>query len=226
MLSKQEYYEYEPDRDGAHWWRKEVPTAEPWFQEELNRFAGVSDRGQPNLRLVWAENLMHDITHEPQKKYKVVREVARGYNYIKTDGSIGFATSMSTAEDPMVPWQYVPKMELIEIGRLRWCIERHVPAHVLREQGRFVRVTDAEGKRILRDLPEEGVYDHFFWIQTADRKYRDPDREVLMAVEAMYVYNTTVSEAQQALDQIEREQNKTLIGAEEANQIWQGIKEK
>lgn len=217
------YYDYEPTTTGSKWWVKDVPVAEPWFQEGLNAFAGLSDRGQPNLRLVWGGNQLSDITHQPSLKYKVVREITHGYNYVTDHGTIRWVASMNLAKDAKVPWEFVPKKERIDLGRLRWIIEKHVPAHELRRLGRFSKVHAPDGERILRDLPEEGVYDCFFVIQTAAHKYRDPDREVLMAVEAMYRYNTTNSEAQQALDAIERQKEQTLITGAEARAVWQGL---
>lgn len=234
LTEKQYLYEYDP-RQGDGWWIKPVPVAEPWFQEELTRFSGLHDGRRPRLRLVWAGDLLHDITHEPQLKYKAVREITVGYFYKKLNGEIGTTKSMNLAKDAAWPWEFHPKTRRLELGRLRWAIERHVPVEQLRRQKRFDRTKDAEGNQVLRtDYPEEGIYEHFFWIQTATRMidwsrkgrpepmrlYREPDREVLMAVEAMYLYNTTVSEAQQALDAIEREEQQTLIGADEALQVW------
>jgi hypothetical protein len=214
----EKYYEYRPG--SGNWWSKTVPTVEPWFQAELNLLAGYSDRGQPKLRVVWAGNLLHDITEKPQLKYKAVREIISGYNYVKEDGTIGLTPSMNLPEDAKVPWEFYPKKERIELGRLRWVIEKHVPAHELRKKGRFENLCSPDGEKILRDLPEEGVYDCYFWIQRANGRYREPDREVLTAIQAMWHYNITTSEAQKTLDDIERAKTQTLIGAEEAVSIW------
>jgi hypothetical protein len=222
VSDKQKYYEYDPG-EGGKWWNKTPPVAEPWFQAELNLLAGYSDRGQPKLRAIWAGNLLHDITHTPQLKYKAVREIITGYNYVKEDGSVGITKSMNLPKDARVPWEFHPRTERLELGRLRWVIERHVPAHELRAMGRFKNLYAPDGERILRDLPEEGVYDHFFWVQTAAHRYRDLDREVLTAVQAMYLYNLNTSEAQKTLDVIEQEKNQILIGAEEAREVWKGL---
>lgn len=221
-MDKQTYYEFDPGQ-GSGWWRKDVPTAEPFFQKELNDLAGFSDRRQPKLRLVWAGNLMHDITEMPQLKYKAVREIITGYNYVKTDGTIGSAYSMNLAKDAKEPWECVPKTERIELGRLRWCIEVHVPARELKRLGRFTHLHAANGEKVLRSLPPKGVYDHFFWIQTADRKYRDPDRQVLEAVKAMWQYDIGTSQAQKTLDDIERENTRTLVGAAESREIFSNL---
>jgi hypothetical protein len=218
---QERYYEYRPG--AGNWWEKVPPVAPPWFQAELNLLAGYSDRGQPNLRVEWAGNLLHDITEKPQLKYKAVRVINTGYNYVKTDGSIGSTPSMNLPSDARVPWEFHPKQERIEIGRLRWVIEKHVPAHELRELRRFENLHDADGVKILRDLPAEGVYDCYFWIQRANGKFRDLDREVLTAIQAMWEYNITTSEAQKTLDDIERQKKQTLIGADEAVGIWQGL---
>jgi hypothetical protein len=216
----QKYFEYNPDE--SKWWLKEAPTVEPWFQEELNRFAGFNDR-KPRLRIVWGGTILHDITEKPRLKYSVVRDIITGYNYIKTDGTIGVTKSMNLPNDARVPWEFHPKRERIELGRLRWAIEQHVPAHELRKLGRFQNRRAPDGELILRELPEEGVYDHYFGIETADRKYRAPDREVLTAVEAMYHYNTTKTEAQKLLDDRERAKQQHLIGAEASREIFQQL---
>lgn len=216
------YYEYDPGQ-GSGWWRKTPPAPQPWFQDELNLLAGVSDRGQPNLRVVWGGTVLHDITEKPQLKYKVVREIINGYNYVKTDGTIGVTKSMNLPNDARVPWEFHPRKERVELGRLRWAIEKHIPAHELRRLKRFEKRRAADGELILRELPPEGVYDHYFWVQTAARKFRDLDNEVLIAIQAMWKYEITTSEAQKALDDIERQKYQTLIGASEARQIWNSM---
>lgn len=222
-MDQQSYYEYDIYSAGT-WWKKDVPVAEPWFQAELNLLAGYSEpHWQPKLRLVWAANILHDITEKPQLKYQRVCEIVTGYDYIKTDGDSGFVKSMNLARDVKLPWEYVPRKETIALGRLRWAIEIHVPAHELKALGRFTNLYSPDGEKILRDLPSEGVYDHYFWIQTAARKYRDPDREVLTAIQAMYLYNLHTSEAQKTLDDIERAKTQTLIGATEAKEIWNSL---
>lgn len=218
---RQNYFEYDPRESGA-WYRKDPPPRELWFEQELLDLAGKTD-GKPNLRVVWGGTIMSDITYQPSLKYKAVRQITKGYNYLKKDGEIGFTKSMNLATDAKVPWEFHAAKERIELGRLRWAIERYVPASELRRLGRFTNLHAPDGERILRDFPNEGVYDHFFWVQTAAHKYRDLDREVLVATQAMWIYNTTVSEAQKGLDAIERAKNQTLIGADEANQIWQNL---
>ncbi len=222
LTDKQKYYEYDPGQ-GYGWWRKDPPAKEPWFQHELNLLAGMSDRGQPRLRVVWGGTVMHDITEKPQLKYKVVREIITGYNYVKTDGTIGTTTSMNLPDDAKVPWEFHPKRERLELGRLRWAIERHVPAHELKRLGRFKNRRAPDGELILRELPSEGVYDHFFWVQTAAFKYRDLDRQVLTAIKAMWDYDINATQAQKTLDAIEREQNQTLISGELAREVFQNL---
>ena len=177
-MNKQDYYEYDPTESGA-WWKKDPPAPEPWFQAELNLVAGFSDGKYPKLRVSWGGTIMHDITAKPQLKYKVTREVTTGYNYVKENGDIGFTKSMNLPDDAKVPWEFHPKKELIDLGRLRWVIERHVPANELARLGRFKNLHAPDGEKILRSLPSEGVYDHFFWVQTAAHRYRDLDNQVL-----------------------------------------------
>ena len=118
LTEKQYLYEYDP-RQGDGWWIKPVPVAEPWFQEELTRFSGLHDGRRPRLRLVWAGDLLHDITHEPQLKYKAVREITVGYFYKKLNGEIGTTKSMNLAKDAAWPWEFHPKTRRLELGRLR-----------------------------------------------------------------------------------------------------------
>jgi hypothetical protein len=215
------YYEYKPG--SGRWWEKTPPVAPPWFQAELSLLAGYSDRGQPKLRVEWGGTLMSDITERPQLKYRAVREIITGYSYVKTDNSVGMTPSMNLPNDAKVPWEFHPKYEQIEMGRLRWVIEKHVTVQELRDMRRFENLHSPAGEKVLRDLPEEGVYDCYFWIQRRNRKFRDLDREVLTAIQAMWHYNITTSEAQKTLDDIERARTETLIGAEEAREIWKGL---
>jgi hypothetical protein len=224
LTPEQKYYEYNPS-EGGSWWLKTPPEEPTWFQEELNRFegAGLTDRGQPKLRVSWAGTLLHDITERPQLKYKRVMEIIDGYYYQRRDGSTGTCKSMNLPKDAVVPWQFYPKKIRLELGRLRWVIERHVPAHELREKGRFQNRRAPDGELILRELPEEGVYDHFFWVQSAKFRYRELDHGVLTAIKAMWQYEITASEAQKTLDAIEQEQNQVLVSAEEAASIWENM---
>lgn len=222
LTDKQKYYTYD-QRQGGSWWIKDPPTAPDWFQKELIDLAGLSDRGQPKLRASWAGTLLHDITEKPRLKHMALRQVITGYNYKKTDGEIGRVSSMNLATDAKIPWEFVPVYKRLELGRLRWVIEIHVPKHELVKLGRFTNRRAPDGELILRELPEEGVYDHYFWVQTANYQYRDLDREVLTAIQAIWLYNTTTSEAQLALDDIERQKNQPLIGANDAMNIWQGL---
>lgn len=219
MTNEQSYYEYNPD-EGSGWWKKESPVADPSFQKGLTELAGMNPFGKPNLRVEWAGKLLHDITEQPQLKYKITANVTTGYYYEKADGTIGTTASKGDAIDAAPNGFYVPKKEQIPVGRLRWVIEQWESAESLREKGRFTRLYDDTGQKVLRSLPPEGVYNHFFWVQTADRKYRDLDNQVLTAVQAMYLYNVTNTEAQKTLDDIERDNNRTLIGAAEARNIW------
>jgi hypothetical protein len=219
---KQKYFEFDPSA-GGKWWNKEVPSAPPSFQEGLNRIAGLEDGKYPRLRLVWGGNQLHDYTEKPQLKYQRLAETITGYDYIKKDGEVGYTKSMNLATDAKEPWEFQPHKERIALGWLRWIVEKHVTAEECRKLGRFTNCYGVGGEKILRDLPPEGVYDTFLVIQTAARKYRDPDPQVLAAVEAMYHYDMNASDAQKTLDLIELNNNQTLIGANEAQQIWQGL---
>lgn len=221
LEDRQAYYEYDPGQ-GGKWYQKTPPAPEPWFEEALIDLAGKTDR-KPNLRVVWGGTEKSDITERPQLKYMRTRELTRGYNYTKTDGTIGFVTSMTLATDAKMPWEFHPVKDRVELGRLRWAIERYVPAHELEKLGRFKNLHAPSGEKVLRDFPREGVYDHYFWVQTADHKYRDLDKEVLMAIQAMWLYNINTSEAQKTLDDIERRQKQILVGAAEAKAVWAGM---
>jgi len=223
MTDRQKYYEYEPAQ-GGKWWLKTPPPREQWFEDALIDLAGLHDGRKPRLRVVWGGTEKSDIAERPQLKYKAVREICTGYIYMTKSGETKFTPSMNLPKDARVPWEFHPRKERIELGRLRWAIERYVSPEELRRLGRFERLHSADGEKILRDFPEEGVYEHYWWIQTARHKYRDLDNEVLVAVQAMWLYNTTTSEAQKTLDDIERRRNQTLIGAQEANSIWQSMK--
>jgi hypothetical protein len=75
-------------------------------------------------------------------------------------------------------------------------------------------------QRVLRDFPNEGIYEAFFVVQRRNNSYRDLDNEVLTAVEAMWHYNVSSAAAQAGLDAIEEENNKTIIGAGAARSVF------
>lgn len=222
LRDKQKYYEYDHE-GGSNWWVKEPPTIDPAVNARLESIGGLSEGVRPVLRCVWGGTALHDMTIEPQLKYKVVREVITGYYYQREDGSTGETLSMNLPSDAKVPWEFAPKTKLLELGRLRWVIERHIPAHELHRTGRFQNRRGPDGKLVLKELPPEGIYRAFFWIQSAAHKYRDPDPEVITAVEAMWKYNLEAAVAQAGLSAMEEEENNTLIGAAEARRVWNRI---
>ncbi len=220
-MDRKTYYDYK--LGSGDWWRKDVPTANPAFQRGLDDLAGINPFGKPVLRLSWAGTLLHDYTEKPQLKYQITARHIVGYDYIKTDGTIGFSKSMNLAKDAKLPWEFQPRFENVPLGRLRWVVEEWESAESLREKGRFTKLHDEYGNKILRDLPGEGVYNHYFWIQTRDGKYRDPDMQVLTAIQAMWEYDISVREAQAGLDAIEFNNERTIISGREAKSVWAGL---
>jgi acylphosphatase len=220
---RQAYYEYVPD-DGE-WWIKEPPSREPWFESELALIGGHHPNGKPNLRVVWGGTEMGDISFRPQLKYQATREIVKGYNYERKDGSVGYVRKghrMSEEEITEIAdkTKFVPRREKHHFGRLRWHIEIYRSPEKLEELGRFKKLHSPDGTRWLRDLPREGVYDFFFLVQRKNSRYRDLDREVLMAVEAMYFHNLKAEEAQIGLDAIEEHnENRILMNAQARNAI-------
>lgn len=221
MTDKKSYYEYKPG--SGSWWKKDVPYQDPTFQQGLNDVAGLNPFGEPILRVSWAGTLLHDYTEEPQLKYKLTYRKIVGYYYLKNDGEIGYTKSMNTAPDAAKPWKFQPKIEEIPLGRLRWVIEQWESAESLREKGRFQKLHDADGKKILRDLPPRGVYNHYFWVQSYERKFRDLDNGVLIGVTSMWLHGINAMQTQSTLDAIEQYNNRTLIGASAASAIWAGM---
>lgn len=221
LEAKQKYYDYNP-AEGGSWWLKTPPDEPEWFQKELNDLAGFHER-MPRLRVVWGGTAMNDITEKKQLKYLAVTEMIDGYNYLKQDGTIGVTRSMNLPSDAVVPWQFHPRFRRIEMGRLRWAIQRHVPAEELRRLGRFQNRRSPTGEIILRELPPEGVYDHFFWVETKGGKYRDLDREVMTAIQAMYLYDINTTEAQKALDADEMLQKQKLVSEGEVREVWEDL---
>lgn len=223
---KKKYYEYNP-REGGRWWKKITPTIEPFFQQGLIEVAGLNPFGEPILKISWAGTLLHDYTEKPQLKYKLTAKRVRGYYYQNMRNETKWIKSMNIAEhslDPEIralnPKEFAIDYAEMELGRLRWVIEEWESPESLRAKGRFTKLHDVNGVKVLRDLPPKGVYNHYFWIQAADRGYREPDMQVLEAIKAMHVYEVTTSEAQKMLDWIEFEKTQTLTSAQEANQVW------
>ncbi len=219
-MSKQTYYEYNPDASGR-WWSKETPSGKEKFQKSLTDLAGLNPFGKPIFRVEWAATLLHDITEVPQLKYKITCNTITHHKYFSTDGRMKkwYAGEAKPADlDPNEP--VVAVREDKALGKLRWVIEKWESADDLRRHGRFVNLHDDSGTKVLRDLPSKGVYNHYFWVHTRDRKYRDLDGHVFTAIEAMHRYDITTSEAQKTLDAIEAESNQSLVGAKEASNIW------
>jgi hypothetical protein len=216
--SRQILYEYKPDN--GQWWVKPAPAREPWFEAELRRIGGYHANGRPNLRVVWGGTELNDRTERPQLKYMRTRTIIKGYRYERLDGSSGFLPKGQRMSEEIALCknreELVPVRVDHEFGRLRWHIEKYVDPEQLRAQGRFTHKYANDGTKVLRDFPEEGIYDCFFIVQRKNHKYRDLDNEVLMAVEAMWHYNLSEIAAQAGLDAIEEENTKTIIGANNA----------
>jgi hypothetical protein len=220
---RQKYYEYDP-REGGAWWKKDPPPRERWFEASLAQIGGYHPNGKVNLRVVWAGTEMSDIAERPQLKYQRMSNIIKGYRYERKDGTYGYLPKGERMSDEEIALcknreELVPVRVSHAFGRLRWIIERYTPPEKLRAQQRFTKCHAEDGTKILRDFPQEGIYEAFFVVMRANRKYRDLDNEVLTAVEAMYHFNLKEDEAQNGLDMIELHNSKTLIGADEARRV-------
>ena len=221
--AKAKYYEYVPDN--SEWWIKEAPAREPWFEARLAEIGGRHANGKPNLIVVWGGTHMHDYTERPQLKYQAVRRIIKGYSYEKLDGSQGYVRKGHRLSDEEIS-QIKDKLAMVPVkedhafGRLRWIVERYCPPEKLRKLGRFTNLYAPDGEKILRDFPNEGVYDCFFVIQRKNNTYRDLDGQVLAAIEAMWHYNLSIEEAQAGLDAIDEQNERTIIAAQEARSVF------
>jgi hypothetical protein len=221
---RQKYYEYSVD-DTSAWWVKDAPSREPWFEARLAQIGGYHPNGKVNLRVVWGGTEMSDMTERPQLKYMRTRRIVKGYRYERKDGTIGYIAKGQRMTDEEIAncknrEEFVPIAVDHAFGRLRWIIEAYCPPEKLREQGRFQHVYGTDGTKVLRDFPNEGIYEAFFVVQRRNNSYRDLDNEVLTAVEAMWHYNVSSAAAQAGLDAIEEENNKTIIGAGQARSVF------
>lgn len=219
-----DYYDYRPD--SGEWWIKDPPAREPWFEAELRRIGGYHSNGKENLRVVWGGTEKSDIAERPQLKYQSTRSIVKGYRYERKDGTVGYCPKGHRMSDEEIAncknrEEMVPVRIDYVFGRLRWIVERYCPPEKLREQGRFVHLySQIDGTKVLRDFPQEGIYECFFVVQRRNHKYRDLDNEVLTAVESMYLYNLSEEAAQAGLDMIEEDNSKTIIGAQQARSVF------
>jgi len=221
---RQNYYTYSPDESA--WWIKDPPPREKWFEARLAQIGGYHPNGKANLRVVWGGTEMNDITERPQLKYVRTRTIVKGYKYLKKDGTVGYCPKgYRMADDEIAEManreEMVPVRADHQFGRLRWIIERYCPPEKLKEQHRFEHVfSPVDGTKVLRDFPREGIYECFFVVQRRNHSYRDLDNEVLTAVEAMWKFNLDEQAAQAGLDAIEEQNEKSIVGAASAGNIW------
>jgi hypothetical protein len=213
-------FEYIDDRPET--WTYHPPPAFPqWFQEGLNRFAGLNRHGQPNLRLVWGGTAISDKTDKYSLKYLAGHStnVLAGYNCYK-DGEATFVTDLADAPEGTL---VMPATKSEPLGLLRWVIEKWTSPEELERTNRFrSRYLPGEMEAVLRDFPREGIYDVFWIVETRDGKFRHADEQVLNVAEMYWNYQKKPLHERQADDQRAEDAEKQRLETKDAEE-WKAV---
>jgi hypothetical protein len=134
-------------------------------------FSGLTPTGKTFLRIVWGG------THkEPRADGLHVKHYLGRWPQDTIRTATGF-----------IPYNFV------ELGNPRWIVEVWTSPEKLAEGERFSEENSTdEGKRVLREFPRQGVYDHWWTVTTAPRpgfpdgKFRHFDEDVLEVVREMW----------------------------------------
>lgn len=212
----QAYYEYEPSQ-GGQWWKKTPPPRNTRFEEALLKLGGTNEFGEPVLRVVWGGTAMSEISAQPRKKYGVLWEGVTHHYYLDAGKAVKIHDPHLTPKDKIA----LPGFERLDLGRLRWVVEKWSSAEEVRKLGRCdQRILDDDGKPLFRTVPSKGVYDAFFVIQSLDGKFRDLDMQIFDAVAAMWRYHERTSLSQKFADIDADMAAAAKRGGEEASNIW------
>lgn len=168
------------ENDQSTWRYQRLPDIPRDFVEELTRIGGLNRFGQPNLRVVKGNEAKNDRSEDQTLlKYHTgwtPMEVS-GYRYVE-DGQTKFTTVLENIPESVMVW---PDMAQEELGLLRYVVEKWVSPEELAKQRRFEkRYAEGDIAPTLREFPREGIYDTYFIVQTADRKFKLLGQDVLL----------------------------------------------
>lgn len=211
--------------DRSTWRVHEAPEFPHWFQNELNRIAGLNRHGKPNLRLVWGGTCISDKSSTKGRlKYLCGMSPQNliGYEYI-LDGERKTVARLEDAPDGAI---VSPLTERDQLGLLRWIIEIWTSPEALESSHRFQRqYLPGELKPVLRSFPREGVYDCFLIVENLRERYRPVGHDVLEVVHAMWKDRQRSFSEREAnelkLEDAEQEQDDKRE-AELDRAMWQG----
>jgi hypothetical protein len=90
---------------------------------------------------------------------------------------------------------------LLPLGERRWVIEIHRSPEFLAASQRYLTETrqDADGTKLLKSLPSEGVYDYWIRLERRDFSYHPPDNEALEAIKLLWAYENSDQKKADAL---------------------------
>lgn len=212
-----DYYEYNAGSE-PFWWIKTPPERNLRFEKELERLAGTNYFGDPILRVDWAGTLMSDVSFKPQLKFRKIWHGLTHFTYYDDGNLITIHREDEAPKDKFV----IPVYQTLELGRLRWVVSKWQSVEDAVRSGRFDPETKGEdGKRLFCSPPPKGVYNAFFFVETADGRFRDLDNEVLEAVKAIWHYNENTSLDKKVADFEADEERRTREGNEAAKAVWQ-----
>lgn len=181
-------YEYVENDEST--WRYHTPPSMPaWFQEELNKIAGLNPFNRPNLRVIWGGTEMSDKSYERDKlKYSCGYSPVdvSGYKYF-SDGQWHFTDNVDDLDKSIL---ILPCVQQEELGLLRFVIERWVSADELANDKRFQRLYgEGDLEPTLRHFPREGVYDTYLIVESAEGKFRRLDYDVIGFIKMKWKYD-------------------------------------
>lgn len=212
---KQHYYQYRVG-ESAQWWLKEPPARNLAFERELELAGGTNRFGNPILRVRWAATLLSDVAEKKTIKYK---KIFRSFSHLAYMDN-GQLITIGREEDAPADKIVTPIYNTIELGRLRWVVESWQSVEDAVKGGRFTDAKGEDGQRLFRTPPPEGVYNAFQFIETADKKFRDLDDEVLTAIKGSWRYNENTTVDQKIADMIADEKQEAKEDKEKARKAF------
>lgn len=210
-----DYYTY--IAGSGDWWTKTPPARNLHFERELELLGGKNTFDMPILRVSWGGSLLSDVAFKPTKKYKKLWYGLTHFTYRDDEGRMRKILREDEAPEGKL---VLPVYQTLELGRLRWVLEKWQSIEDAVAGGRFNDSKDADGNRLFREPPAKGVYNAWFWVETADGGFRDLDNEVLEVIKQMWRYNETTSIDQKVADMIEDERKERREAAAEAQAAW------
>jgi hypothetical protein len=188
-----------------------------WFRRELQRIAGKSRFGEPNLVMRWGPTYEDPMQADKVIKYldfgfageqlgerRWIIEIWRSPEFLKRSGRYQTLIAPDVVQEfyfcKGCDAEIICSRETLAfLGSVPPCDKCGSKRSYTREN------REAGGKRLLNQFPSDGCYDYWLRLERADLTYHPPDNEALEVARALWQWELTPQNERDSLEQADRE---------------------